>query len=118
MRLAAVIGVAILAMAGADTITSRIVDAMETDQVTMEEAALYLMYSVYDIDAIPSEYTDGAVYVRFDPLGASAYHTIRLVHTQFEREFVIEVLPLTGEIRFHDGATFRERLAPDDNDFQ
>jgi len=63
------------------------------------------------------EYTDGKVYVRFDPLGASAYHTIRLEQVQFEREFTLEVLPLTGEIRFHEQGFIRREPA-DDNDFQ
>jgi prepilin-type N-terminal cleavage/methylation domain-containing protein len=57
-------------------------------------------------------YTDGEVYVRFDPLGASSYHTVVLFQEQFERTFTIEALPLTGEIRFHDGY-FRRELARD-----
>ena len=69
MRLAAIITVAVLAMAGADNITSRILDAMETDEVTMDEAALYLMYSIYDIEAIPAEFTEGAV---SEPCGTAA----------------------------------------------
>jgi prepilin-type N-terminal cleavage/methylation domain-containing protein len=54
------------------------------------------------------EYRDGEVYVRFDPLGAASNHTILLEQTMFERSFTVEVLPLTGEIRFHDGIWERE----------
>jgi len=60
-------------------------------------------------------YTDGEVYVRFDPLGASSYHRVVLHQEIFERDFTIEALPLTGDIRFHDGVF--EREAADDGDF-
>lgn len=66
------------------------------------------------IDGEP--YTAGTIYVRFDPLGASSNHSIYLRQSIYERDFTIEVLPLTGDIRFHDGPY--ERDAPDDSDFQ
>lgn len=61
------------------------------------------------------EYIDGVVFVRFDPLGASSAHTVQLYHAMFENTFTIEVLPLTGEIRFHDG--FFEREKPREGEF-
>lgn len=61
-------------------------------------------------------YTNGDVIVSFSPLGASSHHVIELRQEQGARLFTIEVLPLTGEIRFHDGAY--ERDPPDDGDFQ
>jgi prepilin-type N-terminal cleavage/methylation domain-containing protein len=61
-------------------------------------------------------YTEGLVEVYFQPLGASAYHVIELAQTAFEREFTLEVLPLTGEIRMHDG-TFVRKPA-DEGDFR
>lgn len=60
-------------------------------------------------------YDDGTVYVSFDPLGASSYHTIVLRQDIFDRAFTIEVLPITGEIRFFDG--YHRRDVPDDRDF-
>ncbi len=54
-------------------------------------------------------YVDGQVFVRFDPLGSSSAHTIVLYHDLFDRYFTVEVLPLTGEIRFHDGLFEREQ---------
>ena len=66
------------------------------------------------IDDVP--YTDGVVYVRFDPLGAASHHTIQLRQEQFERDFTLEVLPLTGEIRMHDGLF--ERAPADEGDFK
>jgi len=61
-------------------------------------------------------YNDGVVYVRFDPLGASNYHTIVLYQKRFDRTFTIEALPLTGDIRYHTGY-FQRELA-EDSDFQ
>lgn len=61
-------------------------------------------------------YTDGLVYVRFDPLGASNYHRVVLYQEQFERTFTIEALALTGEIRFHEGYFDRELAI--EGDFQ
>ena len=61
-------------------------------------------------------YTDGEVYVRFDPLGASSYHTVVLDQPIFDRGFTVEALPLTGDVRVHDG--LYERPLADENDFQ
>ena len=60
-------------------------------------------------------YDDGKIMVRFQPLGASSYHTIQLRQEQFDREFTIELLPVTGEIRFHEGLF--EREPAQENDF-
>lgn len=60
-------------------------------------------------------YTDGLVKVRFDPLGASNDHAILLHHEPYDRYHTIEVLALTGLLRFHDGIYRRE--LPDDGDF-
>lgn len=61
-------------------------------------------------------YDDGVVMVRFSPLGASSYHTIQLRQDRFDREFTVELLPVTGEIRFHDGLFEREPAK--ESDFQ
>ncbi len=61
------------------------------------------------------EYTDGQVFVRFDPLGMASDHSVILTQPAFENFFTVEVLALTGLIRFHDGVFIRE--APDDSDF-
>jgi Tfp pilus assembly protein FimT len=66
------------------------------------------------VDDVP--YTDGLVYVRFDPLGAASHHMIVLRQTRFERDFTVEVLPLTGEVRVHDG--LYERKPAEENDFR
>jgi prepilin-type N-terminal cleavage/methylation domain-containing protein len=61
-------------------------------------------------------YTDGLVEVYFQPLGAASHHVIQLRQTSFGREFTLEVLPLTGEIRMHDGLYKREPV--DEGDFR
>jgi hypothetical protein len=53
--------------------------------------------------------------VRFDPLGAASDHTIVLVQPEYERHYTIEVLALTGLVRFHDGVFQRE--PPQEGDF-
>jgi Tfp pilus assembly protein FimT len=60
-------------------------------------------------------YVDGIVHVRFDALGASSAHTVVLHHAAFDQIHTIEVLPLTGEIRHHDGLYERDR--PREGDF-
>ncbi len=51
------------------------------------------------------DYHSGPVYVRFDPLGAGSGHRIVLQRriNQNENPYTLEVLPLTGEIRLHEG---------------
>jgi Tfp pilus assembly protein FimT len=61
-------------------------------------------------------YTQGTVFVRFDPLGAASYHTVVLAQPLYERSFTIEALPLTGDIRFHEGVFERESAEPEDFD--
>ncbi len=69
MRLIVLVCVAVFALAGADTITSRIASALETDAITPDEAAIYLMYSVTDTDMLPLELTEGT---EQDPCGTPA----------------------------------------------
>jgi type II secretion system protein H len=71
--------------------------------------------SLDEITIDDRKYTSGTVYVIFDPLGNASNHTIVLTQELFRRSFTIEVLPLTGDIRFHDGVY--EREPADENDF-
>lgn len=61
------------------------------------------------------EYTDGEVFVRFDPLGSATDHTVVLAQPDYGSAFTIEVLGLTGLIKMHDGIVFREPAT--DSDF-
>jgi len=66
------------------------------------------------IDGI--EYTSGQVPVRFDALGTTSSHVIVLEQPLWESQYTIEVLGLTGLLRFHDGEFIRE--FPDQADFE
>lgn len=81
-------------------------------QTDLEAAGIDIVSVTVDDET----YTSGDVIVVFNPLGASSHHLIELRQLQGERTFTIEVLPLTGEIRFHDGLF--ERDPADDGDFQ
>lgn len=56
-------------------------------------------------------YDDGQCYVRYDPLGSSSAHSISLYHAPTERYYTIEVLALTGLIRFHEGEYIRDEVS-------
>ena len=60
-------------------------------------------------------YSEGKVTVRFDPLGAASDHLIVLEQPEYENYYTIEVLALTGLIRFHDG--IYSRSIPEEGDF-
>lgn len=61
------------------------------------------------------QYSTGQVVVTFDALGAASDHTISLTQAPYDRPYTIEVLALTGLIRFHDGDFVREY--PKESDF-
>lgn len=62
------------------------------------------------------EYTDGQVVVRFDAFGSASDHRIYFYQEPYGNEYTIEVLALTGMVRFHDGHF--EREYPKDSDFR
>ncbi len=61
-------------------------------------------------------YTEGQVVVRFDPSGSASEHYVVLTQPAYKSIFTVEVLALTGLIRFHDGLFEREK--PQDQDFE
>jgi len=61
------------------------------------------------------DYSAGQVVVGFTPLGAASDHTVVLKQMPYENRYTIEVLALTGLIRFHDGEFVRD--PPDESDF-
>ncbi|MAF65434.1 MAG: hypothetical protein CMJ84_07235 [Planctomycetes bacterium] len=61
------------------------------------------------------DYREGKVFVSFDPLGSATDHSITIAQPQYEAVYTIEVLPLTGLIRFHY-EDYR-RLPVDEEDF-
>ena len=61
-------------------------------------------------------YSDGQCYVRFDPGGSSSAHTVSLYHAVTDRYYTVEVLALTGLIRFHDGEFLRDQISDSEFD--
>ena len=55
-----------------------------------------------------TEFKRGVVFVNFTPLGAASDHSVVLKQMPNEYEYTIEVLALTGLIRFHEGEFVRE----------
>ena len=66
------------------------------------------------IDGI--DYTDGRVFVSFSPIGTATGHTLMLVQAPMESITTVEVLPLTGQTRFHDGNFVRDPVTEEDFD--
>jgi len=54
------------------------------------------------------DFNRGAVVVIFTALGAASDHTIVLKQLPYDYKYTIEVLALTGLIRFHEGEFVRE----------
>ncbi|MBK7644019.1 MAG: GspH/FimT family pseudopilin [Planctomycetes bacterium] len=67
-----------------------------------------------DIDGL--SYTQGQCFVRFDALGSTSGHTIVLAQEPENNIYTVEVLGLTGLIRFYEGTFQRE--PPKDADFR
>ena len=60
------------------------------------------------------EFIEGTVFVTFDPLGRAVDHTVSLMHTIYNNTMTVEVLPLTGLVRFHGGEFQRPILMESD----
>ena len=61
-------------------------------------------------------YTDGQIFVRFSALGSSSEHTVELYHEPTRTSYTVEVLALTGLIRFYEGSFERPKV--DEGDFE
>jgi len=97
---------------GGFAITEDEEDHLWTNETNLSESGVDLL----EITVDDQKYTDGKVEVYFQPLGGSSHHVVQLKQVQFDREFTLEVLPLTGEIRMHDGLFTREPV--DEGDFR
>ena len=60
------------------------------------------------------EFVTEQVAVHFDPFGRASGHTVTLVQPEFGGRFTIEVIGLTGLVRFHDGDFQREEVFEED----
>ena len=73
MRYAIVILLSVLALAAADTVLSRVNDALEAGDITPDQAVMILHNSLYDLELVPIEYTEGTIDV---PCGTAAMDRI------------------------------------------
>jgi prepilin-type N-terminal cleavage/methylation domain-containing protein len=62
------------------------------------------------------DYTEGQVFVAFTPSGRATGHTLLLMQAPMEAATTVEVLPLTGLVRFYDGDFVREPVTEEDFD--
>lgn len=95
--------------------------AYEPDPEKRTKISRHTLHRDIDIDKVTIDdedfSSDEKVFVRFDAVGSSSAHSIVLKQSgKTERWFTIEVLPLTGQIRFHDGVYEREEA--EDADFE
>ncbi len=81
-------------------------DQADRQVTTWQELADGVEFSRIVVDG--EEYDEGDIYVRFDPLGTASDHTVTLLHKPYGNTYTIEVLALTGLIRFHEGEFRRE----------
>lgn len=86
------------------------VDRRYTSWVNLAEGVEFK--TVY-IAGLP--FSQGEVFVRFDPLGTATDHTIVVEQPEYNATFTLEVLPLTGLVRMHDDEYHRPE--PTDSDF-
>jgi len=97
---------------GGFAVTDEDVDHAWMHETDLKEAGIDIVEIIVD-DKV---FTDGKVEVWFQPLGFSSHHVIQLRQPAMDRDFTLEVLPLTGEIRMHDG--LYERDPVDEGDFR
>jgi len=88
----------------------------EEDRQLIRRVLLPKSVSISRVTIDGIEYTEGRVFVAFSPLGSATGHTINLVQQPAEAVTTIEVLPLTGLVRFHY-SDFQREIALED-DFQ
>jgi len=88
----------------------------EEERPVVKRALLPSTISIDRVTIDGIEYTQGQVYVGFNPLGSATGHTVNLVQYPSENRTTIEVLPLTGLVRFHYVDFQREVVSEEDFD--
>lgn len=86
----------------------------EQDRQVIRRVMLPKSVSISRVTIDGIEYKEGRVFVAFSPLGSATGHTINLVQQPAQAVTTIEVLPLTGLVRFHYSDFQREVALEDD----
>lgn len=88
----------------------------EDERLVVKRVLLPENISIERISIDGQDYTDGVVFVNFSPVGIANGHTLKLVQAPMESVTSVEVLPLTGLVRFHDGEFERDVVTEEDFD--
>ncbi len=88
----------------------------EEERVVIKRAKLPDSIDMKEVVIDGLRYDTGRVFVSFDPLGSATGHTIVLVQAPSLAPMTIEVLPLTGLIRFHYQEFIRPTMTEEDFD--
>lgn len=89
---------------------------IDDEVLIVEETELGEGVAIESITINGELYDGGKVWVPFDARGSSSHHLIVLHQELFQRYFTIEVIGLTGLIKFHDGIYEREPVTEADFD--
>ncbi|MCB9916386.1 MAG: hypothetical protein H6828_14755 [Planctomycetes bacterium] len=88
----------------------------EAERVVVKRVTLPESIDLRRVTIDGVRYEEGVVFVTFDPLGSATGHTLQLVQHPSEMPMTIEVLPLTGLIRFHYDEFERPVVSEEDFD--
>jgi general secretion pathway protein H len=88
----------------------------DQERIRLPEHQLADGIEIVEVVIDDEAYTDGQVRVFFQPSGTASDHTIVLRQELSNQEHTIEVLALTGLIRFHEGIFRRE--PPKESEFE
>ncbi|MFT7486695.1 MAG: prepilin-type N-terminal cleavage/methylation domain-containing protein [Candidatus Paceibacteria bacterium] len=88
----------------------------EEERIVVKRVVLHDTISIARVTIDGLEYTEGEVFVSFNPLGSATGHTLNLVQAPIETVTTVEVLPLTGLVRFHYEEYQREVVTEEDFD--
>jgi prepilin-type N-terminal cleavage/methylation domain-containing protein len=86
-------------------------DRVSLPWVYLPDSVRFLRVQIDGVD-----YTQGLVFVRFDPLGSASGHAIVLVQQPGDQFYTIEVQGLTGLVDYREGQVFRD--VAEEGDFQ
>jgi prepilin-type N-terminal cleavage/methylation domain-containing protein len=88
----------------------------EEDRLIVKRVLLPDSISIERVSVDGYDYTEGRVFVSFSPVGSATGHTVYFVQAPMESVTTVEVLPLTGLVRFHDGVYLRDEVTEEDFD--
>jgi Tfp pilus assembly protein FimT len=86
----------------------------EEERVVVRHGLLVEGIQIERVEVDGRSFTGESVVVNFDPIGRANGHSVTLVQPRFDQRFTIEVIGLTGLVRFHDGDFLRGEVFEED----